>query len=370
MATPLLDLCSKIGNSQLADNPTQTYTDQINNMIDDMIGDKEITQQVGNILKTKKPRTPNIYFLPKIHKQKTPPPGRPIVSANGCPTEKISAFVDIFLNPIVPNSEHYVKDTTDFVNKIDTVGKVHAHSIVGTLDVTSLYTNIPNEEGIQTIESILEKERLPTLNPRNGTLIKLLRTVLTKNNFMFNGQNYLQIGGTAMGTRVAPSYDNLYMRALETKILENYHLKPRVWYRYIDDIFFIWDHGPTELTNWLKYLNGTNDTIKFTSEHSSEKINFLDTLVKKDIDNNLYTDLYIKPTDAHNYLKFDSSHPPHCKTSLPYSQLLRIKRICTKSNDFTKHAKEMKQHFIKWGIPPKSSQKAFTNVTKKPEQIS
>ena len=61
------------------------------------------------------PSTARFYMPPKIHKGLTPPPGRPIRSCNGCPTEKISEFVDFFLKPIVPKLKAYVKDTTDFV---------------------------------------------------------------------------------------------------------------------------------------------------------------------------------------------------------------------------------------------------------------
>ena len=91
---------------------------------------------------------------------------------------------------------------------------------MGTLDVTSLYTNIPNTEGINCIKEILEQERNRHEKPSNESLLNLLEVVLTKNNFQFNGEHFLQIGGTAMGTRVAPTYANLFMRSLETEILE------------------------------------------------------------------------------------------------------------------------------------------------------
>ena len=65
---------------------------------------------------------------------------------------------------------------------------------------------------------------------------------------------------------------------------------------------------------------------------------FLDTKVKVDKMSKLYIDLYVKPTDTNSYLNYMSAHPPTCKNSLPYSQLLRIKKICTKSKDFEKHA--------------------------------
>ena len=66
------------------------------------------------------PNPDNIYFLPKVHKQVFPVPGRPIVSGNGMATEKLSAYVDHQLTPLM-NRQHipsYIRDTTDFLNCI------------------------------------------------------------------------------------------------------------------------------------------------------------------------------------------------------------------------------------------------------------
>ena len=58
-------------------------------------------------------------------------------------------------------------------------------------------------------------------------------------NFNFNGDHYLQVGGTAMGTAVAPNYVILFMDRFENKGLNNWPLKPHIWLRFIDDIFMI-----------------------------------------------------------------------------------------------------------------------------------
>ena len=342
---------------------TEKFNQEVNKMLDKMVENQEITNKVAGILRVKKVRTP--HFLPKIHKKQRPPPGRPIVSGNGCVTEKISAFIDIFLNPITTISKSFIKDTTDFVKRIENLEPLTPNTIIGTLDVTSLYTNIPNQEGIKAINDILNIERPNNANPKNETLVELLKMVLSKNNFQFNGNNYLQIGGTAMGTKVAPSYANLFMRQLEERLLESFLLKPKVWYRYIDDIFFIWEHGEDSFKNWLKHLNSSETPIQFTEEHSHTEIPFLDTKVKVDHNRRAYTDLYSKPTDSHSYLKYDSAHPPKCIQSLPYSQFLRIRRICTKRSDFDKHAKVMKNNFLMRGYPEKLLHTKMTEARKK-----
>ena len=55
-----------------------------------------------------------------------------------------------------------------------------------------------------------------------------------------------------MGIRLAPTYANLFMTNLEEKLISQYDQKPTAWLRYIDDIFFMWDHGKENLNKWLK----------------------------------------------------------------------------------------------------------------------
>ena len=142
-------------------------------------------------------------MLPKIHKPKRPPPGRPIVSANGCATEKISALVDIILRLIVPKTRSYLKDTGHFLQKL---ANYHAVITPNTLlvssDVSALYTNIPNEEGRRAVARWLTKYRPAALiregEPSNKTVLTLLKMVLELNNFDFNREHFLQVGGTSV----------------------------------------------------------------------------------------------------------------------------------------------------------------------------
>ena len=69
-----------------------------------------------------------------------------------------------------------------------------------TLDITSLYTNIPLNEGIQSIKEILAIHRTPNTLPHNSYIIELLEVVLTNNHFEVNGRHIPQVSGTAVGT--------------------------------------------------------------------------------------------------------------------------------------------------------------------------
>jgi len=156
-----------------------------------------------------------------------------------------------------------------------------------------------------------------------------------------------------MGTRVAPNYAINFMNYFEETYVYTYHTKPLVWKRYIDDIFMIWTHGEEKLDHFVSYLNNCHPTIKFTCEKSYTHVPFLDTLVKKDQEGNLETTLYCKPTDSHSYLHFDSCHPKHTKMGLPYSEFLRLRRICTHFRDFWSNALDFLSCFLKRGYPAK-----------------
>ena len=104
-----------------------------------------------------------------------------------------------------------------------------------------LYTNIPHEDGIKACEEVWEARAVE--DPPPQILINLLTLVLKCNNFEFSGKHYLQIQGTAMGTKMAPSYANIFMGRLERLLLQSVILKPFSWLRFIDDIDMKWTHG-------------------------------------------------------------------------------------------------------------------------------
>ena len=159
------------------------------------------------------PRIPVFYTLTKIHKPT--PVGRPIISGCDGPTERISSFVDYILQPIAKSQKSYLKDTKDFINFVEKT-KIPHNAIMVSLDITSLYTNIPQDEGIETIckayETFYQSEApIPT-----NALRKMLRLILQENSFQFCGKDYLQTHGTVMGTKMAVAFANIFMSAVET----------------------------------------------------------------------------------------------------------------------------------------------------------
>ena len=280
------------------------------------------------------------YMLPKIHKKGVP--GRPICSSVNHPTSRISKLVDEHIKHYVPKTKSYNRDTQDFIKKIKTLGSIPEGAILCTLDVSSLYTNIPNNEGILAVADKLRSD--PTKTPISNFILDLLKLVLHSMNFTFNRDHYLQTGGTAMGTSLAPNYANLFMDRFETKALAGFPQKPLTWRRFIDDIFLVWTHGEESLKTFIDYLNSLHKTINFTHEMSYSYIDFPDTIVKFSPDRGLITTRFNKPTDTHLYLEYSSAHPHSVLTKGPYGQYLRLRRICTLDCDFEANAK--KTHWI------------------------
>ena len=88
-----------------------------------------------------------------------------------------------------------------------------------------------------------------------------------------------QLRGTAIGTKFAPPYAVLLMADLAERILQDTGLPQHIQWRYIDDIFFISEHGENYLIQFIETVNAFHSTLKFSTEQSREEINFLDVTV-------------------------------------------------------------------------------------------
>ena len=135
------------------------------------------------------------------------------------------------------------------------------------------------------------------LEPSTTTLIRLAELVLTFNNFSFDGENYQQISGVAMGTKMGPSYANLFVGYVEKQIFERYTGSlPDFFGRYIDDCLGTASCSRVDLERFINYVNDYHPALKFTWEISEASVSFLDILVSIN-SNALTTSVSYKPTD-------------------------------------------------------------------------
>ena len=296
-------------------------------------------------------KTSKFYVLPKIHKSKEiinhikssdqdfvemlPPKdlkSRPIIAGPMSPTQRLSEFLDTLLKPLVTTLKTCVKDDWDFIRKLPR--EFISPSSLHSYDVTSLYTSIPRELGLEALKFwINERRDLIPDRFSNEFILEAANFVLKNNNFLFDDVLYKQIKGTVMGTKFAPSYACLTVGFLEeTKLfpiilpkyfnLETCKCIKDNYYRYMDDGFIAL---PNDLNpNLLKdTLNSLNDSIKFTMESGrkegkdTESLNFLDIKIILANGIHISTDIYYKETNPHKYLNFYSAHPSHIKDSIP-----------------------------------------------------
>jgi hypothetical protein len=319
-----------------------------------------INKESADLLTQRDPRPAKFYMLPKLHKNLEKPPGRPIIAGNGNPTERIAEFVDNKIKHLIPTIDSYIKDTSHFVDICKNIKDLPPTAKLVTLDVSSLYTNIPHHEGLIALEDLMRANHFAN---RNIDMVTQLTAIILKNNvFEFNGQLYIQLTGTSMGSRIGPSFANCFMWWFEKKFLPNAPIKPKIWKRYIDDVFCVFDCSDEDLQTFLKWINQLHDTIKFTLFTSPDGVPFLDTFAM--IENGaIVLRPYTKETDRKQYVIPSSCHPPHCIKSIPYSQALRIKRICTKDADFKKEMHNLKGYFKNRNYPDKLVKDAITRVS-------
>ena len=161
--------------------------------------------------------------------------------------------------------------------KIEKAKRVPQESLLVTLNVKSLYTNIANNEGIKAVEESYEKYKEKAASTK--VIIAFLSLILALNNFVFNCTHYLQTMGCTM--------DTIYVQYIKKMSL--------LYLRYIDDIFMIWKGTKPELmtftttgdevVTFIKNLNEKHETIKFDVQVLSRKIAFLDAMLYKDENN-------------------------------------------------------------------------------------
>ena len=199
----------------LQHDPTTENNATVNKVITRFKNDKLISNNASYALKVESPRTPRFYIQAKIYKEENP--GRPVVSfLNSC-TSKTSEYVDFHLRPIVKQIPSFVKDTTDFLCKLDPIKSVPDNAYLVSLDVKSLYTSIQTKKGIKAVKKSFDKHT--SRNVATKIVTTLLALILTLNNFVFNCKHYFQIKGCAMGTICPPSYANIFIDHFDKKYI-------------------------------------------------------------------------------------------------------------------------------------------------------
>ena len=239
--------------------------------------------------------SPKFYGLPKVHKPGNPL--RPIVSSTRTATYYTAKELARILKPLVGSSTHHVQNTRDFVEQIQETRLKQGECII-SYDVAALFTSVPIQPVINMIKEKLTNDT--TLQQRTSMTIDhittLLEFCLRSTSFVFQGQYYQQMEGTAMGSPLSPIVANIFMESFEQQALDTAPHPPSLWKRYVDNTFVIQEEQHQE--EFLQHINSLDPNIRFTAEttRADGSMPFLDTLVTPQSDGSLATTVYRKPT--------------------------------------------------------------------------
>ena len=196
--------------------------------------------------------------------------------------------------------------------------------------------------------------------------------VLKNNIFEFNGDHYLQLQGTAMGTKMAPSYANLFMGQLEPKLQAQASQHINMWKRYIDDIFIIWTSHNEDLQTFMDKINSMHPTIKFTHECSNEELTFLDMTVYKgpkfQETGILDIKTHIKKTNKQLYVHKSSYHPEPCKKAIATGETIRYLRTNSRIETFKNMTSQLKNKLIERGYKATEIKNQIRSINFKDKQ--
>ena len=128
----------------------------------------------------------------------------------------------------------YIKDSGHLMSLLENT-PVPNDCILVTVDVKSLYLNIPHTDGIKAVlnrlyrtKSLADQMAIP-----QDTMTDLLKMFYNKTTSNLQTKSPTKSKGTTMGTKMAPSYANIFMAEREETLLANYPTKPLLWKRYI-----------------------------------------------------------------------------------------------------------------------------------------
>ena len=276
----------------------------------------------------------------------------------------------------------YVKDDWDFIRKLSS--HVDYPCVLASCDVVSLYTSIPHDLGLEALSYWIDKKR--NLIPERFTKAFILEAasfVLSNNNFQFDIYMFLQLVGTAMGTKFAPPYACLSVGYLEETILfprllplhftlTECKLIEEIFKRFMDYGFVLWPKN-ANIDIFRKLLNELHPSLKFTVEKGknsceqnfdtfTQVLNFLDVSIILHQNGRLETDIFYKETNSHDYLNYFSHHPQHTKQNIPYNLAKRIIVFVSDEEKMNERLSELKTWLLSCNYPLAIIDKAFFNA--------
>ena len=302
-------------------------------------------------------RCPVWYGLPKDHKPAMPL--RPIVSNCGSPTEKPSFLLERILTQLLQFVPAHLSSSDDFLEKFRSKypTSLPPDSFLFTMDVSSLYTNIPIKEAIPMICDMIQRhiEAIITYGLTVKEIEHLLEVCLENSYFRFDDTFYQQKKGVAMGNKMGPPVAILFLHHLELEVRASAPLQPDFYGRYIDDLLGVWCHGQEAFEEFQAHMNGLHENIKFTTDREDDagSVPFLDIRITRHSDQSYTTELFVKPTHSGITLHYDSAHPKRTKENTLENELRRAVRLSSDDQATVRSIQKIHDIFEQNGYPRK-----------------
>ena len=332
-------------------------------------------------VKRKVAKVPVLKVMPKIHK--SPISARPIVPTFDTLLANASAWVDYRLKPLLIRFPWILPDSKTFCRQIVDVKMPIGKEIwLVSGDVVAMYPNIPIEDGIRKIASMLdvspmdfktleEAAALP-INSLNELTVLLMRMVLQFNYVSFAGKTFRQVVGTAMGTSLAPDYANLFLAGYEGPALKEFQKYLLYYGCFIDDTFAIIEGNLETVLAFQKRFGELHPNMKMEWTQSWYSLPFLDVSVSLETASGVLlrstkvavvTRVFLKALNAYLYIPWKSCHSDTSKRSWVKGELIRYVRLSSKEEDFSKMVRLFSWRLRARGYPGKWLRSVFSGVS-------
>ncbi|BHF80730.1 hypothetical protein SprV_0702385800 [Sparganum proliferum] len=321
-----------------ATNPVKALTREINATLLALENSGAITPTDRRMARSQDTALARFYGLPKVHKDGAPL--RPIVSLKGTPTYGLAKWLFRRLKFLTAESDTTVSSSAQFLEKLK--------GLMVSFGVTSLFTSIPQDLAIETIELLLQSKYDETENRLGRAQVLQLLKFCLRTYFTFDGTIYEQVKGTPMGSPISGFIAEAVLQRLESLVFQ--HHKPKFWARYVDDTFVVIDRD--QLLTFKERLNAVFPDIQFTvEEEENNQLAFLDVLVCRKDCGGLKTKVFRKATNTMQVLNFNSNHPISHKRSCVRTLYRRVERHCSEPEDKIAELQYLRRVFKANGYP-------------------
>ena len=205
----------------------------VNVTLENLLQANEITRATHDHLRVSENVThpPLFYGSAKLHKDGVPL--RPIVSTIGSSTYMIAKRLNNVLAPYAQQANSYVRNTTDFLEKLEDV-TIDDDELMVSFDIKSMFTSVPIDDAYTAIEQLVRADDNDGVRVRTGmgteAILRLLKLCMYITNFKFRSKHYALADGLPMGSPASSVIANIYMRVFEEKTLSTFPFaKPKVW---------------------------------------------------------------------------------------------------------------------------------------------